>query len=117
MAPRKRPETNPVIDDPNYEDLNNTLKELPKAQMRALVHLIYASPADRVRQLHSAAATTMKRVGMRRAKGTVAKKPRGAAPSNSDFQSVFVWMDKLEKGDKAAMDQVLAIHATCAARL
>ena len=117
MANRKRPETVPILDSVSDADKRKPTKELPKAQISKVASTIHDSSGDRVRQLKEAAAISMKRLGKRRAKGKLLGKPRGKPPANTDFQSLFRWMDNVEPGDKKAIDQIVSIHSTCSTRV
>jgi len=84
-------------------------------QVDNVVRSIFRNGADRVAYLRAATKAALDRLGVKRdlSKAT-AVCPAGS--DHSDYQSIVAWMGKIEKGDLAAVDQLLRIDATAAAR-
>lgn len=91
-------------------------KHLPKRQFDSVIRLIKTSPLDRVKAIKTATFQALKRLKIKRdvrhARKTL---PKGS--DQGDVRSIVVWLEKIKPGDKKAIDQLIAIDATCCRRV
>lgn len=89
--------------------------ELPQSQLDNVLRMVHSADRDKVLALRNATFNNMKRLGVRRDRSkAVAKMPNGS--DQFDLMSIFVWMAKVAKADKAAVEQIIQIDATAVAR-
>lgn len=90
---------------------------LPEDQFNTVVRWIKRTEVDKVSQLLAMLDAGMKRLGLR---GNYRKAVVGEIPAGSDHLdtgSINDWMARIEKADKAAKRQVVALHATAFMRV
>lgn len=115
MAERKSPMTTPQIDDGSNIKTVLPQKHLNKEHFANVIRYIKIIPLDRVKVLQIASKNHLDRLG-------VNTDPSAAQPglpkgsSQGDMGSLNTWMGKVVKGDRKAISQIVAIHATCVAR-
>lgn len=126
MAERKRPVTKPVKDGVDKPDEAPIDHELSKQQFNNLVRNIKLKDRDTVAALKTVLDDRMglgedpppDNLGLKEAaKAAVKGCPDGS--NNLDIQSVRCWAAKitLEERDGKAVEQLVALQATCKARL
>ena len=91
-------------------------KNLPQGHLDSVIRMIFREGRDRVVSLQHATHNTLKRLKVRRnLTRAVVAMPAGS--DQVDLMSLFVWMNKVTREDKAAIAQVVAIDATASSRL
>lgn len=117
MAQRKSPVTKPVLDNSALNEDKNLnrvkkQKELNKDHFQNVIRFIKRSSLERVNTLKTATEVTLKRLGRKRnLKKAVSGVPEGS--DHADIGTLVTWLNRVDKSDKKAVDQVLAIDATC----
>lgn len=91
------------------------MAELPQNHFDNVVRAIKRCDADRVKVLQSGLLQTLIRLKARR---NLSKAVTTVPPGSDqvDFMSIIVWSEGVERGDKAAVAQVVALDATTVAR-
>jgi hypothetical protein len=94
-------------------------KELPEAHFDSVVRWVKHTDVDRLHSLENAVAGQLDRLGVRRRRRLAARAVAGipAGSDHFDSGSLLEWACKVEAVDKAAVDQLLALHATIRSRL
>jgi hypothetical protein len=84
-------------------------------QFNNVVRWIKKWPAERVMALRHATWDTLKRVGVKR---NAAKAVPGipAGTDDGNMGDVFAWLAKVQKGDRKAVKQLVALDATAFVR-
>jgi hypothetical protein len=118
MAARKKPETNPVLDNSGKgTDTSLVQYVLPERHYNSVIRVVRRTEKQSViNQLGQAARDNLERVGKKPDAGKRVKRTPKNASDQVDVQSIIVWMGKLTKGTKRANAQLIAIEATCSSR-
>jgi len=93
------------------------IKELSQGNFDTLIRQIKLLTAGKVEALLATVETAMRRLRLRY---DPSKAVGGAPPEGSDqhdLQSFIRWTEKIVKNDVVAKQQLVALHATCKARL
>ena len=95
---------------------DKAIVEMGGRHFDSIIRQIKTMAADRVGIFRSATRTAMKRMRLRPDPSkAVAGVPEGS--DQHDAQSFIIWTQKITKRDKAAVRQLIAIHATASASL
>ena len=89
---------------------------MPKNHVNNVIRMIKTQPLTSVKALRYASFRCLKRIGVKR---NMSKAVRGT-PDGSDqgeLMSIILWFDKVQKNDKQAIRQAVAIDATAVARM
>lgn len=89
--------------------------EMPMNHLNNVIRVILRSEPERVKILRTATYLALIRLGVKRdMTKAVAKTPAGS--DQCDFQSIIVWLNKVQPGDTLAVAQVVQIDATAVSR-
>lgn len=120
MAERKKPQTEPVLDNsaakanPKLEK-SKVVKELSKEHYNNVIRFAKNASLERVNTLRTVTYNTLKRLQVKRnLKKAVSGIPKGS--DHGDVGSLKTWMDSINRNDKKAVRQIVAIDATCVVR-
>ena len=90
--------------------------KLPPNHFSNVIRLIKNAPLDRAKVLKTATWETLRRLGVKRDPSkAVSGLPKGS--DQGDIMSLVAWMYRIKPEDKEAVEQVVAIDATCYARV
>lgn len=88
---------------------------LPKKQFGSVIRVIKKSHVDRAKTIRQLSFDTLKRLGVKRdLSKAVAGMPNGSDQGN--VGAIRDWMNKVEKKNRWAVKQVVAIDATAVVR-
>lgn len=116
MATRKAPELGPVKDSSKADGTNKIDHRLDSKDFDRYVRYCFRGNTGGVEQLRD---TCKIHLGRLKAKTNLSK-ARKSPPEASDqanLQSVYRWMEGLERGHKKAIEQIVVLHATAVRRL
>ena len=121
MASRKKPVTEPVLDNDAVNKDKNAEKslivhELSKHDFDSLLWYISRSSHDRVMILRGATFNTLKRLGIKRNKKKAIKSVPKKANGQGDAGSIVVWLSKIQPTHKKSITQLIKIDATICVR-
>jgi len=89
---------------------------MPQGHFNNVIRMIKQSSLEQVAQLRHATFNTLKKLRLRRdVEKAVKGIPNGS--NQTDLMSVFCWMDKVQRFNEDATSQIIAIDATCVARM
>lgn len=118
MAPRKNVPTTPTNpNDPASEaDKIKQSHKLPSDQFNRIVWAINALDASKAIQIGHGVKAALEALGVKRnLSKAVSGIPEGTS-QQVNIQNVIRWTEKIRKGDRGAVRQLVALDATCAAR-
>ena len=116
MAQRKNPETRAIRDSSQADDTIRVESKLPKRDMDRYCKFCFVGKSDGVSQLRDTALVHLKRVNKKpNPKKAVSKLPVGSSQFN--LQSLYRWMGKVRPEERAAVEQLVVLHATASRRL
>ena len=115
MANRKQPETGPILDSVSDADKRKDSLVLPDHHFKSVIRGLKTGSLDRANVLKGACETHLKRMGK---KPDLSKAVKGIPEGSNqgDAQSIIRWMEKIGRHQRKAVNQIIAIHATAAAR-
>ena len=116
MAERKSPQTKPVKDNSFGEESNKVRVELSKQGFDSVINLIKRSGIDRAESLMVSTAAQLKVLKKKRTKAKAVKGQRSGS-GQGDVGSINTWIKSVDGKNKKALDQLVAIDATCFARI
>lgn len=96
--------------------VDDLLKELPAYQYNSVLKAVFSSDVEKRQELRQITFDTLRRLAVKRnAKQAVARAPRRGS---NDFSvgSFKWWADRIDSGDKAAIEQLVTIDATLVSR-
>lgn len=115
MAERKKKDTTTKLGGEARSSYTAASVALPKNQFDNVILFIKATTLERVAVLRNATWNALRQLRVGRDLGkAVAGIPAGSA--HGDIQSLVVWFGKIVTSDLAAVNQLIAIDATCVAR-
>ena len=90
-------------------------KHLPPNHLNNVIRVIKTASLDKVGGIRTATFLALKRLGVKRQKAKAVKKiPYGS--DQVDIGSFVTWLNKVQPGDKKAVNQVIVIDATACRR-
>lgn len=120
MAERKKPQTEPVLDNSAVRDnpkleKSKVVKALSKQHFNNVIRFIKKAPLERVLTLRTVSFNTLKRLQVKRDPSKVVVGiPKGS--DHGDVGTLKTWMDSVTPKNKRAVKQIVQIDATCCAR-
>ena len=116
---RRKPAAQPgnaVKGSPNDPDVDRYTRELPKNQFNNVIRMIKTRGIDRAQTLRQCTFDVMRELGV---KQNLTKKVKGVpnGSDHADIQTLVTWMRNVKKTDTKAIAQIVAIDATCCARV
>ncbi len=90
--------------------------QLPPQHFKTVIRGIKRTNVDRAGMIQTAASETLKRLGVK-PKPDKAIKGMPEGSNQMDVMSIIVWMKKVERNNKKAVRQVVAIEATATQRI
>ncbi len=89
---------------------------MPQRHFDTIIRLIKISNMERVKSLRTATHAALGRLRVKRdLDKAVGGVPKGS--DQSDFSSIFCWMNKVDPNEAEAVAQVIAIDATAVVRM
>jgi len=116
MAARKKPELGPVVDSSVADDSTGQTFMLGEADFNRYVRMCFYGKAGEVQQLRDTAASHLKRLRAKPNASKAVTSPKEAS-EQYNLQSLYRWMEKLERGYRKAVGQLTVLHATASRRL
>ena len=114
MAERKVKETSASLDNTVVSYKKPSIA-LPKNQFDNVIKLIHSMERDQVLIIRNATYTTLRRLKIKRDLSmAINRMPSGS--SQVDFGTIITWLNKIYLDDNSAVNQLLAIDATCCSR-
>jgi len=90
-------------------------KHMPQQHFDNVIRMIHCSSRERILSIRHATYNTLRRLKVRRNKAlAVTAIPAGS--DQHDVMSLFVWMNKVNREDKEAVEQILTMDATAVLR-
>ena len=90
--------------------------EISQRAFDSVIRLVKNAPLDRITMLRTATFKALKRLKTKRDKSkAVLGLPKGS--DQQDVMSLIKWVDKVQRQHTKAIEQVVAIDATCVARI
>jgi hypothetical protein len=114
MAERKKKDLGPHFGSfkPVYEQPSGALDS---TSFNNVIRMIKIAESDRVFHLRHATFTALRKLRVARdLDEAVSGMPKGS--SQADFGSIITWIKSIAKDDTSAVNQLLAIDATCCVR-
>ena len=116
MAARKKPQTEPVLDNSSKEKEAKKFVELSKEGFETVIKWIHVGTLHRVHAIRTSTHRNLKRLHVSRNKKKSISSFVKSRSDQVDVGTLVRWMDAIEVTNKLAVSQLVAIDATCCAR-
>ena len=117
MAHRKKPQIDHVEDSSVADDKDLRTNLLDPGDFDRYVKMCFNGSVGSVKQLRDTSKQHLDRLGVKPDLAKATTKVPSEASDNVNLQSLYRWMEKLEKQHKKAVTQLKSLHATSTRRL
>lgn len=116
MATRKSPDILPKKDSSVADDTDLRDFRLNKGDYNRYLRMCFLGKADAVEQLRLTSKRHLDRLKRKTALSKAVTSPPEAS-EHTNLQSLYRWMESLNKSHRKAIDQLIVLHATACRRL